>query len=65
MCEVVHQDIVNSLLSQKLELKKNMILLISNLFKREGRNINLKFNHKGKYIIPGTINGEGMVYDIQ
>jgi len=33
--------------------------LISNIFKREGRNINLKFKPKGKYIIPGTIDGTG------
>lgn len=33
--------------------------MISNIFKREGRNINLKFKQKGKFIIPGTIDGTG------
>lgn len=28
--------------------------MICNIFKREGRNINLKFKQKGKYIIPGN-----------
>jgi hypothetical protein len=33
--------------------------LISYIFKREGKNINLKFKQKGKYIIPRTIDGAG------
>lgn len=119
--EIVHQDIVNSLISQKLQLKNKydisfclsnavyahnnnihettklspkylfnnyeyiqtneienrMIksqnyakkklnplingtkVLISNNYKRSGRNIKIKFTNKGKYIIPGTVEGEG------
>ena len=33
--------------------------MISNIYKREGRNLNLKFKLKGKYILPGTIDGAG------
>ena len=119
--EIVHQDIVKSLLAQKLQLKnkydisfclsnavyahnnnihetKKLIpkylfnnyenipeneieykmiksqnyakkklnplingtkVLISNSYKRSGRNINSKFRSKGKYLIPGTIEGVG------
>ncbi len=34
-------------------LIKDSKILISNIYKREGRNINLKFKQKGKYIISG------------
>ena len=36
-------------------------VLISNSYKLSGRNINIKFRNKGKYIVPGTIEGEGNV----
>ena len=51
---------LHKIMQKKLNpLIKDSKVLISNIFKREGRNINLKFKQKGKYIITGTIDGTG------
>ena len=47
-----------------LEKKLNPLIKVTkvfifNSFKRTGTNIYIKFKNKGKYIIPGTVEGDG------